>query len=285
MTFLELFRRYITYHEKAANKLDKRSAPTIRIYRNRYSIVNEFLHDRETKHLTAYNFDIPIAREYFEFLSARYKHNYTVRLVEMCSLVLHFGVLNKLIKYNPLHEYKIKRLAPERPLYLTDTELLALMEYQPKSLLKQKARDMFLFQSFTGMDYGDTCTVSQLHIVRHKGRSYIIKKRNKTGIEAIIPYHPVAQKIFEQNGYNLRLLCNAVYNRYLKEIAVDLGIDKHITTHTGRKTYAMIKLNFEGYSLEGVSKMIGHKSVSTTEQYYAQVEIELISRELDRLGQ
>lgn len=55
-------------------------------------------------------------------------------------------------------------------------------------------------------------------------------------------------------------------NRYLKEIATICKIDKYLTTHVARHTYATVCLS-QGVSLKNVSKMLGHASVKMTERY------------------
>lgn len=64
----------------------------------------------------------------------------------------------------------------------------------------------------------------------------------------------------------LPIPCNQVMNRYLKEIAEICKINKHLTMHTARHTYATLCLS-QGVSLKNVSKMLGHASVKMTERY------------------
>lgn len=70
----------------------------------------------------------------------------------------------------------------------------------------------------------------------------------------------------------------------LKILAKEFEIDIPLKSKDGRKIFFMNKLNNEGYSMEAASKMGGHKRVKTTEETYARVNINLISKELDRLG-
>jgi len=90
--------------------------------------------------------------------------------------------------------------------------------------------------------------------------------------------------LWKKYDYCLPKYTNQPYNRFLKELITGLKINKRVTTHVGRKTFTMLKLNYESYSMEAVSKMVGHASVKTTEMYYAQVNLVLISKELDKLG-
>jgi integrase len=283
MEFLKLFRLYIEHHSKAAALHDKRKPRTIDSYYVRYKVVTSYFYDRSLLKLQCKDFKIRLANEYFEFLSGKFSHNYSVRNVELCRAVLDFGVSQEIIRYNPLGSFRIKKTMPGKPVYITQDELKQLEEYKPTSSMRDKARRMFIFQCHTGMDFGDLTSVTADHIIMHRSREYIIKKRLKTGIEAFIPLTSLAKELLMMSG-KMSLLSSVKYNAALKDIFNDLEIDKRITSHIGRKTYAMIKLNFEGYPIEAVSKMIGHKSIKTTEMYYAQVEIDLVHRELERLG-
>lgn len=281
MDFLHLFRDFIEFHRSTPLLYEKRKQKTLDGYMVRYNAISAFLLDRKLIKLKAVQFTINMANEYFELLSAKHSHNYAVRHVEVCKAVLNYGASKGLIRYNPINSFSVKKTSPDKPVYITPDELLNLEAYLPKTSMIRKAKRLFLFQCYTGLDYSDLTTVSQENIVMHKGRKYIIKKRLKTGITAYIPYTDGAERNFPDK-YDL--LCNQKYNQALKTIFEDLEIDKKITSHVGRKTFAMIRLNYEGYGIEPLSKMLGHRYVKTTEMYYAQVEFESIVRELDRLG-
>lgn len=283
MVFLKIFRDFINYHSTTFVLYDKRKQKTIDGYFVRYNSISSFLLSKNLIKLKAKDFTIRIANEYFSELSSKHGNNYSARNVEVCKMVLEYATRNELIKYNPLNSFRAKKTMPLKPVYLTPNELILFENYIPGNPMLLKAKQMFLFQCYTGMDYGDITNVSLDNIIVYKDREYIIKKRLKTGIEAFIPYSEKAKVILSIHG-RMNLLSNQKYNQSLKIIGIDLKLNKDITSHIGRKTFAMTKLNYESYSIEAVSKILGHKSIKTTESYYAQVEIDLISRELDKLG-
>jgi site-specific recombinase XerD len=84
-----------------------------------------------------------------------------------------------------------------------------------------------------------------------------------------------------KGGYLLPVLCNQKMNEYLKEIAELCGIEKDISTHTGRHTFATLALN-NGVSLENVSKMLGHSSIKMTKRY-ARVRDRSVKRDMQGL--
>ena len=88
------------------------------------------------------------------------------------------------------------------------------------------------------------------------------------------PYCRVTGKLLPVNS-------NARYNSYLKELAIICNIARELNTHLDRHTFADIMLN-SGVLLEDVSKMLGHKSVRTT-QRYAKVRKSRISRNMEKV--
>ena len=78
--------------------------------------------------------------------------------------------------------------------------------------------------------------------------------------------HPVCQK----RGVVLPVPCNQKMNSYLKEIADLCGIEKHLSTHVARHSYATSVCLANGVRLENVAKMLGHSNIKMT-QHYAKV--------------
>jgi integrase len=70
----------------------------------------------------------------------------------------------------------------------------------------------------------------------------------------------------------------AKYNTLLKKAAQLCGIDKNVSSHLARHTFATQALT-KGVSIESVSKMPGHASINTT-QIYARVTDKKISHEM-----
>lgn len=277
ITILKLFGRYIGYHERALNIFDKRKRATVQAYYAKYRTLQDYLSETGQIDLKAEEIKIGFAKSYFEWLTKKgFSHNYNLRVVLVIKSVLNYGVMNEIIKYNYLHALKIPKLPPKEPVYLTIEEIKRLLEYSPINPAHQKVKSMFLFQCFTGMDYTDAISVRKHNIIEYKGKTYIKKPRNKTGEEYCVPYLDEAKIIFEKHNHNMHLLANATYNEVLKEVAYMCKINKHLTTHVGRKTFAMTMLNSNGIDLVPLSKMLGHAKYSTTEMYYTQRTMEVV---------
>jgi site-specific recombinase XerD len=66
------------------------------------------------------------------------------------------------------------------------------------------------------------------------------------------------------------ILSNQKMNSYLKEIAGICGINKDLTFHIARHTFATTVTLSNGVPIESVSKMLGHTNIKTT-QHYAKI--------------
>lgn len=169
----------------------------------------------------------------------------------------------------------IKQGSPAPIIYLTKDELYKIEKKVYLSSLHQKTADLFLLQCYTGMGYSDVVCLNSTMIEKHFGRKFIHYSRKKTGIKGIVPLHPTVSGILKRNGDKAPNLANQLYNRILKEIASLVGIDKHLTSHVGRKTFGTIQIN-EGQSIEAVTKMLGKTNTKETAKIYAEVSHQLI---------
>lgn len=141
-----------------------------------------------------------------------------------------------------------------------------------------EVRDAFIFQCFTGFAFQDVYVLSEENIAKVGigGEPWLIKDRGKTGVSEMVPIMPIVEEILQRYsqhpcrkvyGRLIPVNSNARYNGYLKELAAICGINRELNTHLARHTFADIMLNIFGFSLEEVSKMLGHKSIRTTQRY------------------
>ena len=206
--------------------------------------------------------------------------NYHKDLKALLGRALKFG----LITANPYDRMRgeIKRGDVETVEFLTKDELarieaLTLIE----GSMLAACRDMFVFQSYTGMAYSDMQAFS-LDKCRKDGNKYVIVgKRVKTGVIYYVQLLPKALSAIERYGGQMPKVSVQSYNKNLKKIADATGITKRVTSHVGRHTFATWALH-EGVKIERVSKMLGHAKVTQT-QRYAKVLAEDIYGEFDKL--
>ena len=143
-----------------------------------------------------------------------------------------------------------------------------------------QVRDIFLFCCFTGLAYVDVKNLRKIDIVTGvDGEQWITIKRQKTDTPSRIPLLPAASALlglYEKNpacintGKLLPVLSNQKMNSYLKEIADFCGIQKLLTFHIARHTFATTVTLLNGVPIESVSKMLGHTNIQTT-QHYAKI--------------
>ena len=120
------------------------------------------------------------------------------------------------------------------------------------------------------------------------GNLWIITKRQKTNTDVNVPLLDIPKMILKKykgklpDGKILPVISNQKLNAYLKEIADICGIKKNLTFHLARHTYATTICLSNGVSLETLSKMLGHKNITTT-QIYAKVTPPMIDREVTML--
>lgn len=167
---------------------------------------------------------------------------------------------------------------PERPKaeqkYLTREELDRLMKTQLDHPSRYLTRDMFLFSAFTGLAYRDVCNLTPKHIVRaDDGVLWIRTTRQKTGMPCDIPLLELPKQIIEKykgvakDGKLLPMLSCGRLNKNLKVIAKLCNIDRKLIYHMGRHTYATQVCISQGVPIETLCKMMGHRSVQTTQIY------------------
>jgi site-specific recombinase XerD len=132
----------------------------------------------------------------------------------------------------------------------------------------------------TGLAYADVQKLKRSEIsIGVDGEKWIFTRRQKTDIISRIPLLPIAQEILNRYMDNeqcknedrvLPVLSNQKMNAYLKEIADLCGINKNLTYHIARHTFATTITLSNGVPIETVSKMLGHRNLKTT-QHYAKI--------------
>jgi integrase len=192
---------------------------------------------------------------------------------------------------DPFWNYKVKHIDPKIP-FLTTEELKVLQEKEITIKRLDTIRDIFLFACYTGFAYIDVATLMDKHLKTGvDGNKWLIKPRQKTGISERVPLLPPALKILDKYACHsgnqqqktlLPIPSNQKVNAYLKELADICGIITKITFHIARHTFATTVTLQNGVPIDSVSKMLGHRSIKTT-QIYANVNDTKISNDTKAL--
>ena len=194
---------------------------------------------------------------------------------------------------DPFWRYKVKHIDPKVP-HLSAAELKKIEEKEITIPRLALVRDIFLFSCYTGFAYVDVVHLTHNNIkIGVDGKKWLIKNRQKTDISERVPILLPAEQILNKYSHNsshseskklLPVPSNQKLNAYLKELADICGIKTKITFHIARHTFATTVTLENGVPIDSVSKMLGHRSIKTT-QIYAKVTDKKISDDMNQLHQ
>ncbi len=194
---------------------------------------------------------------------------------------------------DPFVNYKGKVKTIKR-VFLLESELQMVADKKFATERLTQVRDVFLFCCFTGLAYADIKKLKMSQIRKGvDGEYWIFTNRQKTDERSAIPLLPVAIKLIERYANHplrlnkdmpLSVPSNQKMNDYLKEIAGVCEIDKILTSHIARHTFATTVTLSNGVPIESVSKMLGHSSIRQT-QHYAKILDVKVSEDMLALRQ
>ncbi|GAA4925116.1 site-specific integrase [Mucilaginibacter defluvii] len=210
-----------------------------------------------------------------------------IRLKKMVNLAVNLNWLPA----NPFVGFKMSRKKVDKE-FLNEWELNAIETKEFDIERLNIVKDIFIFSCYTGLAYVDMVNLKPENIVvGSNGERWIKTFRQKTLVPVNTPILPKAMQIIERYRNNIRaeangtifpIISNQKLNSYLKEIADHAGIQKNLTFHVARHTFATTITLSNGVPIETVSKMLGHTKLATT-QIYARVLDKKISEDMMRL--
>lgn len=217
--------------------------------------------------------------------------NTATRYLKLVKTIVNYAVKNEWLERNPLNGYKLKSEQVKR-VFLDKDELHTLESKEISIERLAKVRDIFVFCCYTGLSYADVKKLTIHNIeLGFNGKRWICVDRTKSKVESKIPLLDQAKHIIEKykedidckvKGTLLPVISNTKLNAYLKELADICGIQKKLTFHKARHTFATTVTLANGISIESVSSMLGHKSLRTT-QIYAKVVDRKVSNDMAEL--
>ena len=288
---LQTFDEYLNDFEK--NRVGKdRKASTLENYRKQYRRLAAFL---QYEYKLA---DIPFKELKREFIEKYVVYLSTVRgmlpgtlpnAIKKLKLMSYTAFKNGWITSDPFAGFRVAAKYRDRR-FLSESELQAVMNVQVPNYKTAIVRDIFVFCCFTGLAYADVQKLSYDDIhTDERGDMWIIDNRAKTGTQFRVKLLPVAKELVERYR-RLKLPDNKVFpvkdcdsmNMSLRHVARHAGLSFNPTMHVGRHTFATTVTLSQGVPLETVSKMLGHKHITTT-QIYAKITNDKIGRDIDML--
>ena len=270
------------------------SINTLKKFKTTLNHVEEFLKFKyKIKDIKISKIDISLINEFDYYLRTEKNcnNNSTIKYVRNFGKIVQNCFNNDWIEKNPFAKYKSKLEVVEKDI-LDKFELEKMYSKVFTIERLDVVKDLYLFACFTGLSFVDIekLTASNLTI-GIDGNQWIHTHRQKTKIRSNIPLLPIPQSIIEkyknhpkciEKGILLPLLSNQKMNSYLKEIADICGINKELTFHSSRHTFATTVTLANGVPMESVSKMLGHSSLRTT-QMYAKILDSKVSEDMEIL--
>jgi len=210
------------------------------------------------------------------------------KMIQRFRKVIKIAISEGILEKDPFALYKCKR--PKTVIvFLTPEELKLLEEHSFAQVRLQQIKDMFIFCCYTGLAYQEMTSLRTKHITTgFDGNLWINMNRKKTNQPIAIPLLPQAEIIIDKyklvdSDKVLPSISNQKFNSYLKEIAIIVGIEKKLTHHIARKTFATTVLLYNGVSMEVVSELLGHSKITITQEHYAKVVKSKVSEEILKL--
>lgn len=260
-----------------------RSAKTLQHYHDKLK--------KFSNHISFSDIDHNFMKDYELWLLKRENAKNTIAsnlraIITICNLAVKAGIINK----NNARGYTIEKENVEKQsLSLDEIQKIIELEIEPRHKGMIKARDVFLFCFYTaGMRFTDICLLKWSNIVGDNIVYTMNKVKGRSGSRRNIPLNPKSNEIIEKyRGKNEYFVFPMLYgfenknqeekeykiyiqnnnlNRALKIIAKRCGINKSVSMHMGKHSFAdyAVKSNV---NLLMISKLLGHTRLATTQHY------------------
>jgi site-specific recombinase XerD len=215
-------------------------------------------------------------------------NNSAVKYIKNFGKIIRIALASGWLEKDPFTNYKAKVKRVDRG-YLNQEELQCITEKILNNDRLKQVKDIFIFSCFTGLAYADVSKLKRNEIIKGSdGEMWINTTRRKTDTISRIPLLPIAFDIIQKYSDHpvclntnkvLPIPSNQKVNEYLKEIAGICDIDKPLTFHIARHTFATTVTLSNGVPIESVSKMLGHTNIKTT-QHYAKILDMKVSKDM-----
>ena len=246
---------------------------TIRVYMTTYNVLKEFRKEFRISDISLTlieNFDNYMREVNGNSAGGRNPKHKNLRTVILDIIKRNIPV------ENPYKWFKMPNSAIKE-VYLDKDELQKLITYSEqfaKSSKEYLILKMYLFSCFCGLRFSDTIDLRWQDVDFEN--ELIRKKMIKTKSEVITPLFPMARDILMEKSDSGRLLdsdekifynySEPTVNKTLRETTKKIGINKHLTYHSSRHTFATL-LVIDKVDIYTISKYLGHKSVNMTQRY------------------
>ncbi len=285
----------LKYHAKIEGQ--KLKSGTMKNYDTTEEYIKKFIKEKfhtDDIALSKLNREFIVELEYYIRNNPLKKHdpcigNGVMKHLERFKKMIAWAKVLQWIAVNPYDVYQLSLKRYKRPkLTIDELMMIEAKEFSSPSLCY--IRDLFLFSCYTGLAYADVMALSYENFETGSNGQYWCKiYRQKSEELAVVPFLKSAIELMSKYKNSPKVLntgkvfphvSNQDVNRNLKVIGEICGIQKYMSFHLGRHTFATAVTLKNGVPIETVSKMLGHKKITTT-QIYAEVDEQKISDDMN----
>jgi len=272
---------FYDFSDKQTELLKGILAPnTIKNYKSQLDKIKEF---RSELSFNDIDMDLITAFEGYIKRSKGNNKNTVIKSIKVIKTFLNRAVARGVIKENPIRGYKLGTIEGNRE-FLTVDELNSIEKLYYENELKPGKSNVlryFLFSCYTGLRYQDIKKLLFRDIINNE---YISLQMIKTKEYVNIPLISKAKDLIPGKGFDnqnvFKVLTDQPTNRYLKEIMITAGIQKKISFHCSRHTFATVSKSL-GIDYDVISKILGHTDIKTT-KIYTRYELNYLSKEMEK---
>jgi len=279
---------------KAEVAKKKKSQATYNKYEDTFNHMKNFIKSQfkvSDKYLDEVNFAFISDFEHYLSVTLGLHNNTSMKYVSQTKSIFKMATERGWLAVNPVASFSCS-FEWDEPTRLEYHELEAMYYKEMPVPRLEEARDAYVFMCYTGYGYSDAEQLGPENLFWGIDKQlWVTKDRQKTEGPECVPLLPIPLAIIEKYKSHpycsakkrlLPIRANSNFNGYLKEIAAICHINKELTTHTGRHTFATSVTLENDVPLETVGKMLGHSSIKST-QRYARVTRKKISNNMNEL--
>ena len=269
--FLKLYKNFIDTYKKE----------DIRVHKAVYGKFLEFLESQNIKITTSKQVNNELCFDFKEYLQEQLNGYSPLSYLKRFKVFLSECVRKKVFKESPCKGITIKQKQDTiKKNVLTIDEIKLLKDTEVSNLEVKKA---FLFALFTGLRFSDVKALRYENIDLNNQTLSIIQE--KTGEKLFQPLHPFAIELIgdkqEKETKIFKLPTSEGTNKMLKLWVKKAGIDKKITFHCARHSFATNHIIFKS-DIVTLSKLMGHNTIRYT-QIYTQIAEDIKRQTINNL--
>ncbi len=214
-------------------------------------------------------------------------NNAVVKYLQNLNTIFNYAKKRGVIEENPFRFYEGKIVVKDAE-FLTAEELKSIENKTFSTERLNRVKDIFLFSCYTSYAPVDVENLTKDNLIKDsEGSLWLKTNRHKTSVKSNVPVLPPVKKIIDrydgvEGNRLIPTISNQKINEYLKEIAALCGIKKNLTHYVARHTFGTTVTLGNGLSIENVSAMMGHTSITTT-RHYAKVLDRSVKMDMKKL--